>query len=75
MHSLVRIDPTNDNRREWFRRVSHLPTDVRTTLTVQSNRVYVPKTHPILEDERVQKRLGGQVFTSGKSILVYPEPN
>jgi hypothetical protein len=42
------------------------------TVTVthdQSNRVYVPSSHPLLEDERVKRRLGGQVFTSGTSYL------
>jgi hypothetical protein len=35
----------------------------------QSNRVYVPSSHPLLSDERVKRRLGGQVFTSGMSYL------
>ena len=33
----------------------------------QSNRIYVPNSHPILADERIKRRLGDQVFTSGKS--------
>jgi histone deacetylase 6 len=30
----------------------------------------VPKTHPVLEDERAQRRLGGQIFTSEKAKVV-----
>jgi hypothetical protein len=32
---------------------------------IQNNRIYVPRTHSILADERIKRRLGGQVFTSG----------
>nr|XP_018264720.1 histone deacetylase 6/10 [Kwoniella dejecticola CBS 10117]OBR86878.1 histone deacetylase 6/10 [Kwoniella dejecticola CBS 10117] len=55
LHSLVRPDPNNDTRRAWFRK---------------SNRIYVPSSHPILEEERIQKRLGGQIFTSEKAKVV-----
>lgn len=37
---------------------------------MQSNRVFVPKAHPVLEDERAQRRLGGQIFTSDKAKVV-----
>lgn len=30
----------------------------------------MPKTHPVLEDERAQRRLGGQIFTSDKAKVV-----
>ncbi|WWC68627.1 uncharacterized protein I206_102558 [Kwoniella pini CBS 10737] len=55
LHSLVRPDPNNDSRRIWFRK---------------ANRIYVPSTHPVLEEERIQKRLGGQIFTSEKAKVV-----
>jgi hypothetical protein len=41
-----------------------------TSADPQSNRIYVPKTHPLLEEERVKRRLGGQVFTSEKAKVV-----
>lgn len=41
----------------------------------QSNRIYVPNSHPILADERIKRRLGDQVFTSGKSYQAMPGTN
>jgi len=55
LHSLVRIDPDNESRRNWFR---------------ESNRIYVPSVHSVLDDERVRRRLGGQVFTSERAKVV-----
>ncbi|WWC87894.1 uncharacterized protein L201_002792 [Kwoniella dendrophila CBS 6074] len=55
LHSLVRPDPNNDSKRAWFRK---------------SNQIYVPASHPVLEEDRIQKRLGGQVFTSEKAKVV-----
>ena len=54
MHSMVRIDPTNESRREWFK---------------ARNRIYVPAQHPVLQDDRAKRRLGGQIFTSGRLIV------
>ena len=69
MHSLVRIDAANEARREWFNQVRfHLnlesgdPAD-----RSQNNQIYLPKDHPILLEERTQRRLGGRVQTSGQS--------
>ncbi|WWC96955.1 hypothetical protein V866_003831 [Kwoniella sp. B9012] len=55
LHSLVRPDPNDEVKRSWFRK---------------SNRIYVPSEHPLLEDERIQKRLGGQVHKSDKATKV-----
>ncbi|ORY22508.1 hypothetical protein BCR39DRAFT_551487 [Naematelia encephala] len=55
IHTLVKIDPHNETRRNWFR---------------QSNRIYVPSSHPVLDDEKVQRRLGGQIFTSERAKVV-----
>ncbi|KAK6907347.1 hypothetical protein I203_101340 [Kwoniella mangroviensis CBS 8507] len=55
LHSLVRPDPNDEVKRSWFRK---------------SNRIYVPAEHPVLEDERIQKRLGGQVHKSDKATKV-----
>ena len=68
LHSIVRIDPTNESRRDWFKAV-------RMTCQIlnvhadgyQSNRIYVPASHPVLDDERTKRRLGGQIFTSGEN--------
>lgn len=74
LHSLVRIDPTNESRRTWFKKVGHVigrqreresQSGSELMIIAKSNRIYVPKTHSILEDERVQKRLGEQIHTSG----------
>lgn len=35
----------------------------------------MPNSHPILADERIKRRLGDQVFTSGKSYQAMPETN
>lgn len=70
LHSLVRPDPHNESRRDWFRQVSpEAGTQFRATANTQSNRIYVPSSHPMLADERVKRRLGGQIFTSGQSRL------
>ncbi|KAL7419556.1 Histone deacetylase hda1 [Cryptotrichosporon argae] len=55
LHSIVRISPTNDSRRAWFR---------------QNNQIYVPQEHILLDDETVKRRLGGHVMTSDKSRVV-----
>ena len=72
LHSLVRIDPNNESRRAWFRKVSlsavleTLPLVIAQLRSPQSNQIYVPANHPVLDDDRTRKRLGDQVFTSGK---------
>ncbi|OCF43376.1 histone deacetylase 6/10 [Kwoniella heveanensis CBS 569] len=55
LHSLVRIDPNNEEKRAWFRK---------------SNQIYVPATHPVLKEDRIQKRLGGQIFTTEEAKVV-----
>ncbi|WWD16504.1 hypothetical protein CI109_100930 [Kwoniella shandongensis] len=55
LHSLVRIDPNNIQRKDWFKR---------------SNRIFVPSSHILLDDNRVCRRLGDQVFTSQKAKVV-----
>ncbi|KAK4688388.1 histone deacetylase 6, partial [Tremellales sp. Uapishka_1] len=55
MHSMIRIDPNNESRRDWFRK---------------NNRVYLPSAHPVLEEERSKKRLGGQIIPSEHAKVV-----
>lgn len=55
LHSLVRVDPNNETRRNWFR---------------ASNRIYIPKSHPLMNEERLWRRLGGQIHTSDKAKVV-----
>lgn len=55
LHSLVRVDPHNETRRKWF---------------MASNRVYVPNTHPLLGEERLHRRLGGQIHTTKDAKVV-----
>jgi histone deacetylase 6 len=55
LHSLVRVDPHNESKRNWFKMV---------------NRVYVPNIHPLLNEERLHRRLGGQINTSQKAQVV-----
>ncbi|WVF65792.1 hypothetical protein IAT40_000526 [Kwoniella sp. CBS 6097] len=55
LHSIVRVDPTNEGKRDWFR---------------ESNQIYVPSTHPVLQESRIQRRLGGQVFTTEEAKVV-----
>ncbi|WVN90743.1 uncharacterized protein L203_105985 [Cryptococcus depauperatus CBS 7841] len=55
LHSLVRPDPNDKDKLRWFK---------------QNNRLYVPAEHVLLEDEKVKRRLGDQVFTSQKSKVV-----
>jgi histone deacetylase 6 len=55
LHSLVRLDPQNEALRTWFK---------------SCNRVYVPNSHPLLAEERLHRRLGGQLFTSQKAKVV-----
>ncbi|WOO83917.1 Histone deacetylase clr3 [Vanrija pseudolonga] len=55
LHSFVRPDPANESKRAWFR---------------QASRIYVPDVHPLLQEERLHRRLGGQIFTSPKSPVV-----
>ncbi|RSH94679.1 Histone deacetylase hda1 [Saitozyma podzolica] len=55
MHSIVRIDPNNETRRAWFRKV---------------NQIWVPETHSVLDDERVRRRLGDQIFSTSKAKVV-----
>jgi histone deacetylase 6 len=69
MHSLVRIDSDNQNRRDWFKKVSLCMFDDQRA-NAQSNRIFVPNSHPVLMDERAKKRLGGQIFTSEKAKVV-----
>lgn len=55
LHSLVRVDPHDEPKRKWF---------------AQSNRIYVPSIHPLLAEQRLHRRLGGQIFTSEKAKVV-----
>ncbi|KAL1406389.1 Histone deacetylase hda1 [Vanrija albida] len=55
LHSFVRVDPANEAKRAWFR---------------QASRIYVPDVHPLLSEERLHRRLGGQIFTSPKTPVV-----
>ncbi|WVR03811.1 hypothetical protein IAU60_000807 [Kwoniella sp. DSM 27419] len=55
LHSLVRVDPQYEARRAWFRK---------------SNQIYVPNDHPVLQEDRIQKRLGGQIFTAENARVV-----
>lgn len=55
LHSLVRVDPQSESKRNWFK---------------ACNRVYVPSVHPLLQEERLHRRLGGQIFTSDNAKVV-----
>ncbi|BEI85282.1 hypothetical protein CcaverHIS002_0506830 [Cutaneotrichosporon cavernicola] len=55
MHSIVRPDPTNENRRTWFRDVCQ---------------IYLPHIHPLLGEERLYRRIGGQLRTARKAKVV-----
>ncbi|WVQ79099.1 hypothetical protein IAT38_001193 [Cryptococcus sp. DSM 104549] len=56
LHTLVQPDKINPQRVKWFK---------------QCNRIYVPNSHVILGDEKVQRRFGNDVFhTSEKAKVV-----
>jgi len=55
LHSLVRVDPQNEGKRNWFK---------------GCNRVYVPSIHPLVKEERLHRRLGGQIHTAKNAKVV-----
>lgn len=55
LHSIVRPDPTNETRRAWFR---------------EACRIYLPDIHPLLGEERLHRRIGGQLRTAPKAKVV-----
>lgn len=55
MHSIVRPDPTNEGRRVWFKDVCQ---------------IYLPHVHPLLGEERLHRRIGGQLRTARKAKVV-----
>jgi histone deacetylase 6 len=55
MHSVVRPDPTNESRRAWFK---------------EACQIYLPHIHPLLGEERLHRRIGGQLRTARKAKVV-----
>lgn len=55
MHSIVRPDPSNESRRAWFR---------------EACRIYLPNIHPLLGEDRLHRRIGGQLCTTRKAKVV-----
>lgn len=55
MHSIVRPDPANESRRAWFK---------------DTCRIYLPNIHPLLGEERLHRRIGGQLRQSRKAKVL-----
>lgn len=76
MHSLVKPDPTDDEKTEWFRHVSLVSSRCCLfiwKLTVrffrQHSKLYLPANHPVLDEAKVARRLKTQIELFGKMVI------